>query len=509
MRIAIGQLWQESNTFNPCATTRATFEQLGVVRGADLVEQFAGTNELGGFIQALRSWPEKPEIVGLARFGAWPSGAATRDTFDWIRQEFVAALQEALPVDGVLLALHGAMVADQHPDVEGEILQALRGVLGPRVPLVATLDLHANVTSAMVQAADALVLYHAMPHVDIVETGQRAARLLRRIVVEGARPVTAFQKLPLIVPPQLTNTESPASPSYALKQQLLELEANPKLLTAGLAMVQPWLDIPDMGGATLVVADGDSATAAQECGRLAGGLWDARRTLLPTLTPVADAVKEAFELTKEAYKGPVVLSDGSDATTAGAPGDSNWVLRELVRYDWPRPALVTLVAPDVVVAAQQRGAGAELVTSLGGKLDHRFSKPMELVVRVNRLFDARFVLSGHLGTNLPVDMGPSAVLTHRQVQIIVTSHTGPHFAPELFRTAGFDPFAASVLVAKSPCGFRAVYEARARKVVMVDAPGCAPADFWNYPYEKIGRPLWPWDELPSWAPAPVTLAPRQ
>ena len=139
MRIAIGQLWQETNTFNPLPTTRQDFEQFGVLRGADMVEKMADTNELGAFIQSLRQWPEKPEIVGLVRLPAWPSGTATHETFEWLRQEVLQALEGALPVDAVLLALHGAMVADGAPDVEGEILHAVRQRIGPKVPLVATL----------------------------------------------------------------------------------------------------------------------------------------------------------------------------------------------------------------------------------------------------------------------------------------------------------------------------------------------------------------------------------
>src|SRR5262249_9295966 len=148
------------------------------------------------FIQALRAWPEKPDIVGLARLPAWPGGIATRDAFSWLREELVGALKRSLPVDAVLLALHGALVAEGAPDVEGEVLHALREVIGPKVPLVATLDLHANVTCEMVAAADALVLYHTAPHIDVFETGVRGARVLRHILIEGRRPVTAFQKIP-------------------------------------------------------------------------------------------------------------------------------------------------------------------------------------------------------------------------------------------------------------------------------------------------------------------------
>ncbi|HJT77512.1 MAG TPA: M81 family metallopeptidase [Gemmataceae bacterium] len=501
MRIAVGQLCQETNTFNPLPTTRAAFEQFGIFRGAELVERMADTNELGGFIQALRTWPERPEIVGLVRLWAWPSGAATADTFTWLRDELVESLRRQLPVDGVLLALHGALVSEGAPDVEGAVLEALRAVLGPRVPLVATLDLHANVTERMATAADALVLFHTAPHIDVFETGQRGAAVLRRILVGGARPVTAFQKVPLVVPAERANTQDPASVSYGFRERLQELEARPGVLAAGLATVQPWLDIPELGSAVVVTTDGDAGLARAECARLAADVWERRRDYLPELTGVEEAVREARQT-----DGLVVLSDSADATTSGAPGDSTWLLRELVRYDWPRGALVTLVAPEVVAETGRLGVGGEWTGSLGGVRDHRFSTPLPLTARVEHLFDARFVLSGHLARNLPVDMGPSAVLRHGDVRVIVTTRSGPHFAPQLFQAAGLDPFAADVLVAKSPCGFRAAYAARARKILVVRAPGCAPADFWHYDYRRIPRPLWPWDEIPAWSPGPLTGA---
>ena len=261
MRIAVGQLWQETNTFNPLPTTRRDFEDFGILRGDELVRQMADTNELGGFIQSLRAWPEPPEIVGLVRLPAWPSGTATAETFDWLRDELTQSLAGQPLPDGVLLALHGAMVAEGHPDVEGEILAAIRQVIGPRVPLVATLDLHAQVTETMARAADALVLYHTAPHVDVFQTGQRAAAVLRRLLIDGARPVTAWQRIPAVAPAQRADTQDPSSVSHALREMLVELESRPKVLAAGLATVQPWLDIPQLGSAAVVVTDGDAELA--------------------------------------------------------------------------------------------------------------------------------------------------------------------------------------------------------------------------------------------------------
>lgn len=498
MRIAIGQLWQETNTFNPLPTTRADFEQFGIVRGPELLERMADTNELGGFIQSLRSWPEKPDILGMVRLPAWPSGTATAETFSWLRQELVDALRQQLPVDAVLLALHGALVADEFPDVEGEVLTALRELVGPAVPLVVTLDLHTNITERMVRAADALVLFHTAPHIDVFETGRRGAAVLRRILVDGAKPVAAFQKMPLVVPAERANTQEPASVSHALRERLQSLERDPRILSAGLATVQPWLDIPELGSSVVIVTDGDGELARRACAEISAEVWQRRRDYLPELVSVADGVRAAHENAA----GLVVLSDSADATTSGAPGDSNWVLRELLKYDWPRPALVTLVDAGVVEDARRLGVGAEMTAELGGKRDRRFSQPLTVTAQVHHLFEAKFVLSGHLARNLPIDMGLSVILRRGQVHIVVTSRSGPHFAPQLFQTAGLDPFAASVLIAKSPCGFRAAYAGHARKILVVRAPGCAPSDFWNYEYRRIPRPLWPWDEIETWTPAP-------
>jgi microcystin degradation protein MlrC len=498
MRIAIGQICQETNTFNPLPTTLANFEAFELLRGQEMLQRMANTNELGGMIQSLRKWPESPEIVPLLRYFAWPSGRATAATFDWLRHDLLAALQDALPVDAVLLSLHGAMSADEHPDVEGELLAAVRKLIGPKIPLVATLDLHTNITQTMASAADCLVLFHTAPHVDVFETGERGAKALRRILVDGARPVTAFQKIPAVPPVERANTEVASGISVDLKRRLQALEARPEVLSAGLATVQPWLDIPEFGSAVVVTTNGDADLAAELCSSVANEFWSRRSEYTPELVSIADGVRKAFDNPS----GVVVLSDAADATTSGAPGDSVWILQELLKYQWKRPALLTLVSPEIVAAAQRLGVGATWQGSLGGVRDNRFGAKVDVTAQVERLFPASFILNGHIGKNLPIDMGDSAVLKIGEIRVVVTTRSGPHFAPELFQAAGFDPFAAAVVIAKSPCGFRAVYAAKAAAIYSVKAPGCAPPDFWNYEYRQIPRPLWPWDDIKDWQPAP-------
>jgi len=317
------------------------------------------------------------------------------------------------------------------------------------------------------------------------------------MLIDGVRPVTAWCKLPMVPPVERANTQDPASISYEWRERLQALEQRPNVLSAGLATVQPWLDVPEFGSTAWMTTADDADFAKRTTAAFAQDFWNRRDEYRIELATAEEAVREA----QKVKVGLVVLSDAADATTSGAPGDSNWLLREMMKYSWPRGAAVTMVAPEVVEAAATVGVAKSLTTPIGGRRDHRFSQPIEITATVERLFDAKFVMNaGHLGTNLPVDFGPSAVLRVGDVRIVVTSQSGPHFAPQLFQTAGIDPFALNVLVAKSPCGFRASYAARAAKIIVVRAPGCAPPDFWNYPFLRIERPLWPWEEIQNWQP---------
>jgi microcystin degradation protein MlrC len=498
MRIGIAQLWQETNTFNPAWTTAEDFGRFGVLRGSEIVQQLADTNELGGFIQSLRQWPERPEIVPLVRLPAWPSGPVTPETLEWLTDEMVRAVRAALPLDGMLLALHGAMVATGTPDVEGHVLGAIRAAVGYDLPIVATLDLHAHVTAPMAREANALVLYHTAPHIDVFETGQRGAALLRKLLIGLEEPVTALVRIPAVLPAENANTQDTQSPSYAVRQRLAELEAAPHVLTAGVATVQPWLDVPGLGTVVVVVANRDEELARKAACELAQQVWDARERYRPKLVGVQESVARAHQLDQEGV-GLVVLSDAADATTSGACGDSNVILRELIQYEWKRGAVVTLVAPEMEDHALDLGVGRHEHMDLGGMRDP-YCEPIILRVEVKNVFHAKFTMSGHLAKNLAIDMGPAAVLRHKDVLIVCTTHSGPHFAPHLFRAAGIDPFGVSVLVAKSPCGFRAAYAEMAREIMVVKSTGCAPPNYWEYPYRNIDRPLWPWDAIEGWQP---------
>ncbi|QDU28097.1 hypothetical protein ETAA8_31900 [Anatilimnocola aggregata] len=495
MRIALGQIWQETNTLNPLATTRENFETFGVLRGADLLEKMSRTNELGGMMQSMRVWSEPPELIGLVRLPAWPAGLITAATFDWLQAEVLSSLRAAGKVDAVLLALHGSLAGHDHPDVEGDLLAAVRELIGPDIPLVATLDLHAYVTPKMIAAADALVLFHTIPHVDVVETGNRGAEVLRRILYEGVRPVVAWQAVPAVLPAEVANSEEPGNVAAIRKARLQHWEAQPGVLTAGVATVQPWMDVPHLASAVVVVTDGDITLAQNICNELAGDLWQARQQYLPQLTELATAVQIAHE-----SDGLTVLSDSADATTSGSIGNGTAFLAEVFKHQWPRPVCLAMFAPHIVAQALEVGLGNECEFTFGTEPPTDFVEHFTARMKVEKFFPTAFTLSGHLGSNLAIDMGQSVRLTSGNVNLIVTSRSGPHFAPELFRAAGIEPFTAQLLVAKSPCGFRAAYKAVAQRIFNVRSPGCAPANFWEFPFANIQRPLWPWDEF-DWQPS--------
>lgn len=564
LRVAVGAFMQETNDFSPLLTVRDTFEGplgWGVMRGQEMLTNSPAlpSAELKAFIADLQLWPAPVDILPLASLGAMSQGRMTGDTHVWARGLILDPLRQAAaeaPLSGVLLALHGAMVAEGEEDPEGALLSSVRKIVGPDVPIVATLDLHVHLTRRMSEAADALLIYHCIPHVDMVETGQRAVRTLRSIILGGAQPVTFFAKLPLHLPVERVNTEASAADVAAGKyaefptlvsRRMMALEQEPWCLGAGLGTTQPWLNVHDLGATFLVVADaavsGATSRARLVVSELASSLWEAREQYMPagdSLLSVEAAVSQAHEhACSSERKGVVAIGDGADATTSGSPGDSTWLLRELLKYQWPcqeapppasdngtpagvtthttpRHALITLVSARLADLAQGAGVGGRLSLPVGGELDTRYSEPWPITARVERLFDGSYTVKhGHCAgmhfelqlcacLKLVTDGDDTEGGSERDtgVRMVVTTGSGAHFATELFALAGYDAYEAGVVICKSPAGFRATYGARAGMMVSADAKGCAPAKFWlpeyrdSFPTETSA--LFPWDESASY-----------
>eukprot|EP00039_Didymoeca_costata_P030461 m.29683 g.29683 ORF g.29683 m.29683 type:complete len:557 (+) comp8126_c0_seq2:114-1784(+) len=541
MRIAVGAFLQETNDFSPVKTTKDVFLNAGVQHGDEILNQsdkiYAA--ELKAFLHDLKNWDEPATIVPLAALSCFAQGRMTEETFEWGCESLLTPLTKNCkaegPVDGVLLALHGAMVAEGVDDCEGTILERVRQVVGPGVPIVTTLDLHVHTTLKMTREADALVFYHKIPHVDIYETGQRAAKILHSILYDDVKPVSMFVKLPLHLPVERVNTEASfedveagkyaAFPPY-VSRRLMALEKEEWCISAGLGTTQPWLNVTDLG-ATFVIAFNDSMhTARSRCHqviqKLALDLWEARFQYMPaknSLLSVKDAVMQAHEyFTRETKL--VAIGDGADATTSGAPGDSTWLLKELLRYAWPaeKPALVTIVSEAAVNTCLQSGENSEVNMNVGGCLDCLHSQPIKIHGIVEKLFIGTYDIEAGHCAGMHCELGQCAVvriLTANMkfdagVRLILTSGTGAHFARELFKLAGYDPeSAASVIICKSPAGFRATYGSIAGLLLSADAEGCAPAKFWDARYakdfSKKQDDLFPFDNVESYTPNIYTV----
>ncbi len=486
MRVAVVQCVHESNSFSPVATTLDDYILYDFVEGKLSPHEALGQNsEMAGFIDELRG--RDVEVVPLLGGGARSGGNMTGGAVDGLRQRLLSYLRRAGAVDGVYLALHGSTVGDGHLDVTGEILADARAIFGPHIPIVCSLDFHANVTPAMAANCDAITAYRTFPHVDYAATGARAARLLLRALRPSVKLRNVLVRLPMILPAEVTATTD--EPMAWLMARLDVLDKTPGIAGSSLLNVQPWLDVEELGNSIVAVADGDPATAERAARALAQDFWNLRHAFVADLVAPAEAVRRAFAAT-----GPVVLSDSADATTSGATGDSTAILDEMVRQNVPGPCLVTVVDAEVAAQAHAAGVGAMLDVTIGGKYDTLRYKPLRLHVVVESLSDGFFIGKSPMGAGQRFFMGPTAVLRVGGVYIVAMTRPEANRDPELYRSQGLDPATARLVVVKSPTGYRAGYKGIAREMITVDGPGSTTARLTAIPFTRLSRPLYPLDE---------------
>jgi microcystin degradation protein MlrC len=491
MRIALGNIVQESNSFSPVPGSWDHFPAGHLLRGADMIAQRAGTRtEVGGAIDVASA--QGITLVPLISATTSASAGPMLDSvFAALRDELVDGLRSAGPFDGALLVLHGAMSAQSYADATGEVLRAARAAVGAGMPLVATLDLHANVTRQMVEQAGALVGYHTAPHIDLYETGERGMRLLARMVRGTARPVAALRRLPMIVPAE--NGRTTEGPYAEVIDRAIELMRRPDVLDISAFSVQPWLDVADVGCSVVVNAD-SAALAEQLADELADMFWDRRQRFDVTLAPAAATIGRALA----SDRGPFVLADSADAPSSGAPGDSTAVLELLIAAQPKRLCLHNIVDSGAVAAMFDAGAGAELTLTLGAGSGVPFYRPIEVTGRVRRLSDGDFVNKGLGFQGVVFRRGRTAVFDIGQIALVVMERAVIQWDPELYRSLGLEPSDAQIVIVKSPAAFRAAYEPLAAEVVVIDAPGVCSPNLRALPFTHARRPIFPLDDLATW-----------
>jgi len=481
-RIAVGGFQHETNTFAPAKARLRDFVEGGgwpaLQRGATLPDGVIETNlPISGAIRALRG--EGHEVVPLVWAAATPSAQVTEEAFEHVVGLLLADLAAALPVDAVYLDLHGAMVAEHHDDGEGEVLRRVRALVGPRVAVAASLDLHANVTPEMVALADLLFAYRTYPHVDMAETGGRAARELAAMLGRGERPQKAFRQLPFLIP--LTWQCTLMEPALSIYHDIAAGDA-PGAPILSFTPGFPAADIHHCGPS--VFAYGGAGRGTEEAAeRLAQRIAESEADFAGRLYAPDEGVAAALRLAEGAER-PVVLADTQDNPGAGGTSDTVGLLEALVRQDAPA-VLAILTDPDCAAMAHQAGIGAELDLALGGKSGAPGQAPFRGRFRVERLGDGNFTGTGPMWGGVRCRLGPMALLAIGRVRVIVASRKLQAADQAILRHLGVEPAAQKILALKSSVHFRADFQPIAQEILVVAAPGPMLADPADLPFRKL------------------------
>ena len=484
MTIAVAGFQHETNTFAPSPADWDAFAEAngwpGLTRGPALFEAVVGINlPITGFVEAARQAGHA--LAPLLWCSAPPSAAVTADAFERITAMLCADLAAVRGLEAVYLDLHGAMVAEGADDGEGEILKRVRALVGDAVPVVASLDLHANVTRAMAARASALVAYRSYPHVDMAETGARAARLLFAMLGRARRPAAAMRKLPFFipVPAQCTLFE----PARGLYSSLAGREGG-EVASISFATGFPPADIAECGPAVLAYGwSRDAAEAAAEAlsADVAACERDFRLEALDVETALARALARRGS-------GPVVLADSQDNPGAGGDSDTVWILEALIAHR-ARGAVVAMICdPPVAAQAHAAGEGAEIAVRLGARSGLPGHRPFTGRVVVERLGDGRFTGTGPMWRGARMALGPMVLLRIAEapgVRVIVSSRKLQAADRSIFHHLGVDPAAERILALKSSVHFRADFAPIADQILVVAAPGPNEVDPSRFPYRKL------------------------
>jgi microcystin degradation protein MlrC len=440
-------------------------------------------NEIAG---ALSVFDQRPGIEIVPTYSArsiTSGGTLNASDFHRIASEWVQSIAAAGPVDGVYFSLHGAMATTEEDDPEGYLLAEARRILGERVPIVASYDLHGILTDRMLQHANASVVYHTYPHTDFYETGVRAARVLLKIMDGQARPVTAKVFIPALVRGDELITATGAI-SHAVRAAR-EIEASPEGLSAGLFWGNPFTDVSTLGTNAMVTTNGDRILASMQALRIADLFWQHHQKMRVPLTSMSEAVEKAKN-----SAGTTILVDAADATSSGAPGDSNAILRKLIAQGYAGTALIPIVDPLAVRDAVTAGVGAMITTRVGGAIDPGRFQPLEVQACVRMLSDGA-ITSESYGEKWYA--GDTTVLQVGGITLIVTSRAVSLYDRSLFYAHGQDPARFGVVVVKSPQCQPRMFRDWSTQYIDVDAPGSTSANLRSLGHTRCPRPIFPLD----------------
>ena len=485
MKVAIAALLQETNTFSPQATVRGHFL---MTPGHELIESHKTENsEIHGFVDALTE--AGAQIAPI--LGGWAVSYGRIKAYDFqsLLDDLKEGIRKARPLDGLLLALHGAWAGEGIDSCDGTVLRELRVLLGPSVPIVATLDLHSNLTRTMWKNADVLVGYQTCPHVDLYDTGRRAGGLMVSLLRREVRPTMHAVKIPMVV--QAENMLTDRAEFRQIYDRVRSLEGQGTTISASVFAVQPWMDVEELGWASLVITNNDPARAESQAHELARFIWSVRKSFVISLPSVDDALEQALKT----RGGPVVLGEGADGTMGGAPGDGTSILAGILKKGIDAPVAAVVVDPGAVEEAIRAGVGKPVTLRVGGKLDPDYATPVRVTGKVKLISDGEFRYKGRVYTGRLVKMGKAVVLSIGRIRLLISERPVPTTDPELYRSHGIEPRDMKLVLVKSPLGMRTEYEPIARSIIIVNSPGCCSPDLTSLPFVRMPRPMFPFDEF--------------
>jgi microcystin degradation protein MlrC len=492
-RIAVGGFQHETNTFAPQRATWADFERAdawpGFLRGAELIDAVEGYNiPIAGAVEALKALGH--ELLPLCWCSAPPSAHVEREAYERVAGAILEDLAAQMPLDGVYLDLHGAMVAEHYEDGEGELLRRIRALVGDRVPIVTSLDYHTNMTPEMVRYASAMVGYRTYPHIDMAATGGRAALLLLRLLTERRPLYKAYRQLGFLIPLvwQCTGAE-PARGVFALIGDIEEgaLSNNQGIVSITHTPGFPPADIAQCGPA-LVVYGHDREAAEAAADRIAAAIGEREAAFAGKLYTPEEAVAEALLLARGATK-PIVLADIQDNPGAGGTSDTVGLLRALIAQRAEGAVIGMIVDPEAAVAAEATGEGALLPCGVGAKVGYAGETPVEANWRIVCLGSGRFTGTGPMYGGAKFNIGPMALITDEDsgVSAVLASKRIQANDKEMFRHVGVEPARVPILALKSTVHFRADFEPIAERVICVVSPGAHITDPAELPYRHLRK----------------------
>jgi len=481
-RVGVGGIFIECNHFTAQLADRAAFERSEWLTGEALLAKDTGV--IGGMLSVLRDAGCEP--VPLFYASACPSGAVEAAVYDELKNELLRSLSDAGELDGVLLCLHGAGAAVNAPDLEGDLAGAVRARVGEGTPIVGTLDLHAHVTSEMLAHTDALLAWETYPHEDAFETGERGARAMTGILAGRLKPVMAMAKVPVLVS-AIHGQTKPPGPFADVMREAKRLEGEGAIFSVNPILVHPYLNMPDMGGGVLVVANDDESVVVSSAKRLARRYWENRIELQPETCTPADAVRRGLQV----GGGPVLLVETADCCGGGASGDSVHTLRTLVAEAPEQSAIVPVVDPAAAQEAHSAGLGQVIRLRLGHQLDPQWGERVKVEGVVTRLSDGAFVYRGGIWDGRAGDMGPTAVVSVGPIQIVISGNATYDWMTEQHDLLDLSPADCKFVVAKNPMNYQQAYAGVMKAAYVLDTPGPTPANTNALPYTAMSSGWFP------------------